>query len=284
MTPDDLLKDPSSLKKISDDLYDLSLESVLETVSVGTPGTHISAPTSIVHHVHVRFDSSTGKFEGIPDAMREAIRKAGFTEEQIGEKPELAKNVLYELRLDEVLRDAAIYISEPTHPTHNASITFNKATGEYEGIPQEVLDAFEKEGLTKEQFIADPSKGKDILYRMNLADVFFKPNPMPRGLLPAGGTVRRSTEHNATKSETPTPKAQSQSNLDTSRPKVATGSLPKSKEVDIEQAKKDAILPNVMQGVRIVGSTQTEERSYLPYFVVGAVVVSAVAAVWYWKK
>lgn len=180
LTEEQVLADPSLAKDI---LYDIPLDTIL---LAGKPDPNISLPHSSRHHVAIRYNQNTGKFEGIPPPVREAMEAAGLTDEQVFANPDCAKDVLYKLNLEEVLASLNAedsYISPPTNAKHNLSISFNAETGKFEvrrflysankfqGIPDAVREAIAKAGLTEEQVLKDPSLAKDVLYQLSLEKV-----------------------------------------------------------------------------------------------------------------
>jgi len=168
LTEEQVMANPELAKDI---LYDIPLAAV---VKGGKADPQISLPTSTAHHVSIKYNPETGKLEGIPTAVRNAIIAAGLTEEQVMENPDLAKDLLYKLNLQDVLAgvhapDAGI--SAPKDVTHNIQICWNPTTSKFEGIPDAVREAIAKAGLTEEQVMKEPSLAKDILYQLNLEEV-----------------------------------------------------------------------------------------------------------------
>lgn len=80
----------------------MNLDEVLQ--GLNAEDSYISKPTGLKHNLSIKYNPETGKFEGIPDAVREAIEKAGLTEEQVLKDPSLAKDVLYQLSLEDVIK------------------------------------------------------------------------------------------------------------------------------------------------------------------------------------
>jgi len=169
LTEEEVMANPDLAKKI---LYEVPLAAV---VKAGKEDPNISLPKSVTHHVSIRFNAETGKFEGVPPAVRQALEEAGLSDQQVLDNPDLAKDILYKLNLDEVLAGLTApdqYISAPKEVNHYLRITFNRETGKFEGIPDEVREAFTKAGITEEQVMANPSLAKDILYQLSMEDVF----------------------------------------------------------------------------------------------------------------
>lgn len=126
----------------------------------------VSSPFNVVHNISLKYNRTTGKIEGIPEHVSEAIAKSGINEEAIMENPLVIKDLLLEIPLRPVLE-----ISAPTSFSHNVRITYNKETGKFEGIPEEVRKAITDAGLTEEQVMQNPELARDILYKLSLSDV-----------------------------------------------------------------------------------------------------------------
>jgi len=164
LTVEQCVKDPS----LASFLYDLD-EDILKEVA---PIIEISKPTDIAHVFSVTVNKETGKLEGIPDAIRKAFEEAGITEEQVIKNPDLATPVLSKLTFNDVLnKDAIKNISSPTNVAHKLSITFNKHTGKFEGIPDNVLKFITERGLTVEQIVADVKLADYILEQVEKAEL-----------------------------------------------------------------------------------------------------------------
>eukprot|EP01126_Amoeba_proteus_P065910 TRINITY_DN944_c0_g1_i9.p1 TRINITY_DN944_c0_g1~~TRINITY_DN944_c0_g1_i9.p1 ORF type:complete len:147 (-),score=11.83 TRINITY_DN944_c0_g1_i9:68-508(-) len=86
---------------------------------------------TLVHRISITFNKQTGKFEGIPQKVRDTILAAGFTEEQVMDDPSLVKDLLYTLDLEEVL-SSSLNISLPSNVEHLVSIKINPETGKLE--------------------------------------------------------------------------------------------------------------------------------------------------------
>jgi len=181
------MKNPSLVQGL---LYDLNLDEVLKNAIVHD----ISTPTSATHHVSIRYNEKTGQYEGIPDEVRQAIEKAGYTVQDVFEKnPEKIKDLLYGLNLDDVVKDAVVHeISAPVSSTHHVSITVNKE-GKYEGVPQAVLDALREAGITEKQALENPTAVSDLLYKLNLQDVLNE-EPSPTAREGAVGSISPPTK------------------------------------------------------------------------------------------
>eukprot|EP01126_Amoeba_proteus_P065905 TRINITY_DN944_c0_g1_i12.p1 TRINITY_DN944_c0_g1~~TRINITY_DN944_c0_g1_i12.p1 ORF type:complete len:303 (-),score=67.16 TRINITY_DN944_c0_g1_i12:101-1009(-) len=163
-TEEQVMDDPSLVKDL---LYTLDLEEVLSS------SLNISLPSNVEHLVSIKINPETGKLEGVPDIVKNALAKAGLTEEQVLANPSLAKDILYKIPLEFVLREgkADPNISLPIRSTHHVSITFNQQTGKFEGVPEKVRKALTDAGLTEEQVLNNPTLAQDVLYQLNIADV-----------------------------------------------------------------------------------------------------------------
>lgn len=79
--------------------------------------------------------------------VKEALAKAGLTEEQVMADPSLAKDILYEIPLDRVLHEGEFCsgnlvnfflgkadpnISLPQSTSHHVAIRYNPATGKFD--------------------------------------------------------------------------------------------------------------------------------------------------------
>jgi len=168
LTVEQIVANPSIAQDL---LYTIDLSEALKDVQ---PILDVSSPTDTCHPFSIKMNKETGKLEGVPDAVVKALQEAGLTEEQVLAKPELAVDVLYKLNYWDVVR-SNISVGAPTKITHNVAIRFNKDTGKFEGIPDEVRAAIQKAGLTEEEIMKEPSKVKDILYQIKLSDVFSDP-------------------------------------------------------------------------------------------------------------
>jgi len=165
------MENPSLVKDL---LYSLDMEEVLSK-SEQVP--EVSAPMNAQHFISISINPVTGKLEGVPQVIREAIAKAGLTEEQVMADPSLAKDLLYEIPIDVVLRQGHVDpdISLPTNVAHNFSIRFNEQTKKFEGVPPAIRKALEGAGLTEEQVLDNPDLAKDILAKFTLTELFGDP-------------------------------------------------------------------------------------------------------------
>jgi len=154
----------------------LILQDLLATLPLNPP-LEISAPikSSFSHNIHITFNKEAGRFEGIPEEVRQAILDSGLKEEEVMQNPELARDILFKLSLSDVLKSkkesAPVEISAPTNVTHLFAIKMNKETGKLEGIPDSVRKAFEEAKLTEEEVLKNPSIATDILSKLSYQDV-----------------------------------------------------------------------------------------------------------------
>jgi len=70
---------------------------------------------------------------------------------------------------DVIDKDAIKNISSPTNVAHKLSITFNKHTGKFEGVPDNVLKFITERGLTVEQIVSDVKLADYILEQIEKA-------------------------------------------------------------------------------------------------------------------
>lgn len=72
--------------------------------------------------------------KGVPDVIKEALAKAGLTEEQVLADPSLAKDILYDIPISSVQLTgrADPNISAPKGLSHHVAIKYNQETGKFE--------------------------------------------------------------------------------------------------------------------------------------------------------
>jgi hypothetical protein len=164
-TEEQVKKDPSLIKNV---LYSLDYNEVKNNT--------ISSPTNATHNIHIYINNKTNKIEGIPDVVREAITKKGYSDEDLIKNPQLIQDLLYSFDMDEVMKkhQPQPHISNPVSVTHDFSISYNPTTGEVTGVPQPILDAIKNAGYTMKQVLADPMLVKNLLYNFDYDSL--KPN------------------------------------------------------------------------------------------------------------
>jgi len=166
LTPEQIAQDSKLAEYVVEQISKLNLDDLLKDCP---PILDISQPMSFNHNFSIKVNAETGKLEGVPEVIKEALAKAGLTEEQVLKNPELAKDILASLNPDDLIAKPSI--SQPTSVSHNFSIKFNAETGKFEGIPEAIRQAILEAGLTEEQVMKNPELAKDILYKFSLEDV-----------------------------------------------------------------------------------------------------------------
>jgi len=117
-------------------------------------------------------NKETGQLEGVPEVVKKAVQEAGLTEEQVLANPDLAKEILYKLDLDEVANAETVkHISTPTASAHRLSITINPNTGKFEGIPEPILKWIVERGLTPEQIAKDSKLAEYVLEQVSKLNI-----------------------------------------------------------------------------------------------------------------
>jgi len=131
----------------------------------------ISHPVGFSHNVHIEINPETGKIQGLPTVIREAINKKGITDQQIMQDPSIVQDLIYSFTLEEVLKDHLPKISTPFGVTHDFSITYDSRTGRVQGIPEPVVLAIKNAGHDLEEVIKNPQIIKDLLYSLDYEEV-----------------------------------------------------------------------------------------------------------------
>ncbi|KAF5397342.1 hypothetical protein PHET_09700 [Paragonimus heterotremus] len=76
---------------------------------------NISAPLSVLHKVHITYDSNTGEFEGMPPEWTQLLGMAGITKYEQQQNPRILLSVLNILSKNDFTREK--YMTAPCDPT-----------------------------------------------------------------------------------------------------------------------------------------------------------------------
>jgi len=161
-TLEEVIANPMLVKDL---LYSLDYAQLKEASSP------ISKPVHVAHDFSISFDNATGQYKGIPQAVEEAILKAGFTVEQVTKDPSLVKDLLYNLDYGAVKESTQLQVSAPTNFHRDFSIKYDPKTGKVEGIPEEIKKSLLEKGYTEADVLANPSIIKEYLYTLNYDQV-----------------------------------------------------------------------------------------------------------------
>jgi stalled ribosome rescue protein Dom34 len=126
----------------------------------------ISRPLNLSKPFSIKYDPVRKRFEGVPDEIRQKIYDAGYTDEAVLNNPDLVKDILDNLDINEVSNNT---ISHPVGFSHNVHVTINELG--IQGLPAAIRQAITKRGITDQQIMADPSIVQDLLYSFNLEEV-----------------------------------------------------------------------------------------------------------------
>jgi len=134
-------------------------------VNIGEEDPEISRPINLSKPFSIKYDPIRKRFEGVPDEIRQKIYDAGYTDEAVLNNPELVKDILNNLDIDQVSSNT---ISHPVGFSHNVHVTIDERG--IQGLPAVIREAINKKGITDQQIMADPTIVQDLLYSFNLEE------------------------------------------------------------------------------------------------------------------